>query len=82
MKCPECNEESYVVDSRYCKGTRFGENYIRRRRECGSGHRFSTRENIEKPAPGLSLEAVGKMKKPALIKILSKIISDLNTEAA
>lgn len=28
MRCPECNEESYVIDSRPCKGTRMGENYI------------------------------------------------------
>lgn len=42
MNCPECGEDSSVLESRKIDGT------IRRRRECKKcSNRFTTRENIE-----------------------------------
>jgi transcriptional regulator NrdR family protein len=81
MNCPECNKESRVVDSRPCKGTRVGENYIRRRRECENGHRFTTKEDIERPEKQFSPDSLAKMKKGRLIQILTNVIADISPEA-
>lgn len=40
MRCPECEAETAVVDSRKVEGT------TRRRRECLEGHRFTTLETV------------------------------------
>lgn len=40
MRCPECEAETAVVDSRKVEGT------TRRRRECLEGHRFTTEESV------------------------------------
>ena len=40
MRCPECEAETSVVDSRKVEGT------TRRRRECRGGHRFTTLETV------------------------------------
>lgn len=40
MRCPECEAETAVVDSRKIAGT------TRRRRECRGGHRFTTLEAV------------------------------------
>lgn len=42
MDCPKCHKETHVVDSR-----EDDEHVIRRRRECESGHRFTTFERVE-----------------------------------
>lgn len=46
MKC-ECGAKSGVIDSRYCRQS----NRIRRRRECDSGHRFTTFEQVGEDLP-------------------------------
>lgn len=53
MNCPECDKETYVIDSRpRAKGT------IYRRRDCSScGHRFSTYELPETDLDGLKFQA-------------------------
>lgn len=46
LRCPNCGEpESWVVDSRTPKSGAF----IRRRRECACGHRFTTYERPMTP---------------------------------
>lgn len=40
MRCPECETETEVVDSRVMGETR------RRRRQCREGHRFTTLETV------------------------------------
>lgn len=48
MLCPECgNTQDKVIDSR--EGQDGPLSFIRRRRECGNGHRFTTYETAEKP---------------------------------
>lgn len=49
MNCPECNEDSYVIDSRKCVAKRAGQGHVLRRRECGNGHRFTTYETTLSP---------------------------------
>lgn len=49
MKCPACGKPSEVRDTRHAGGRNGEAPYIRRRRLCAQGHRFST---IEQPAVG------------------------------
>jgi len=50
MKCPDCGgEDSFVIDSRVSEGfvkrrARESDGYIRRRRQCACGFRFTTIE--------------------------------------
>jgi hypothetical protein len=45
MRCPRCDTESQVLDSRLT-----AENFTRRRRVCGNGHRFTTWETSFAPS--------------------------------
>lgn len=44
MLCPKCHTETRVIDSR-----EEDDHVIRRRRECGEGHRLTTFERVELP---------------------------------
>lgn len=52
MNCPICGKDSKVVDSRHNPAL----NYIRRRRECESDHRFSSYEIISEALPLVELQ--------------------------
>src|SRR6187551_1669509 len=71
MKCPQCAfEEDKVVDSRT---TKEGE-AIRRRREClKCGHRFTTYEEIEKPAALMVLKRDGRHEEFSREKLLQSL---------
>lgn len=56
MKCPECEAETSVVDSRKVEGT------TRRRRECVEGHRFTTQESV------VVLVAAREVRQPAVVQ--------------
>jgi transcriptional regulator NrdR family protein len=47
MPCKECNEKSFVIDSRPCFRKATSENFIYRRRKCINGHRFTTYDKPE-----------------------------------
>jgi len=50
LACPECGEpEAIVVDVRQSAHC----DYIRRRRECANGHRYSTEERVRASRPRL-----------------------------
>ena len=58
MKCPQCWEQTEVIDSRWRKTT----NTIARRRQCPAcGHRFTTRE-LEYTEPQLKAQSRGSAK--------------------
>lgn len=40
MKCPHCQKPTFTLDTRTTK------EYVRRRRECFNGHRFTTQETV------------------------------------
>lgn len=44
MNCPRCNADTDVLDSR-----KTPENFMRRRRVCAAGHRFTTWESRQRP---------------------------------
>lgn len=45
MKCPRCGADTHVTDSRHTP-----DDFIRRRRACDNGHRFSTYETTYAPS--------------------------------
>ena len=44
FRCPKCNSHTGVVDTRVAGKLR--NSFIRRRRECAKGHRFTTYETV------------------------------------
>jgi len=49
MTCDKCQQKALVIDCRPYTSKRTGEQYIIRRRECPSGHRFTTYETRKNP---------------------------------
>jgi transcriptional regulator NrdR family protein len=44
LKCPECGAWTEILETKQIRNT----NTIRRRRECGNGHRLTTHETFVK----------------------------------
>ena len=59
MRCPECETETEVVDSRVMGETR------RRRRQCREGHRFTTLETV---VVGVVEEEAAEVRLPAVVQ--------------
>lgn len=59
MNCPTCGKATVVLS------TREG---MRRRRECTSGHRFSTVETVVRPRGAMSPQAVQIHGTPCVLK--------------
>lgn len=67
MKCPKCQGNTYILESRNAKGRWTG---VRRRRECKEcGHRFSTLETIAALDEGSRLEPSCTRRPPVQVLI-------------
>lgn len=75
MNCPTCGDESHVIDSRPAK-----QRSIRRRRQCGRGHRFTTYERMEPAEKPIDMKWLFKRVKQAIAEVESDVTENSEQE--
>ena len=75
MRCPRCGKGTNVVDSRGDKG------YVRRRRKCVCGKKFTTLEvDVERPLTGsgpLVEELIETISRQAITEYRAKVMQNI-----